>query len=159
VEPRGVETGTPAGWDDDPTHAEAAAGINLRSATPEELLEIANSGDPVLVKAARDEINQRGDREHERQMWAMRRHVRNHDVAVAAARRQANRPTLPRPRGRQTSHARPSVRRPVRQRARSPGRLSGDDDPSPPDLVRLAAASVRLWAHVQRREARRRLAA
>jgi hypothetical protein len=58
----------------------------------------------------------------------------------------------------------PRARR-VRQGARSArtvgarGDPSSSDDPPPPDLVRLAAASGRLWAHVRRREARQRLVA
>jgi hypothetical protein len=61
------------------------------------------------------------------------------------------------------SAARPRDRRATRRRrvrggprrARAPG-SQGDD---PDDLIHLAAASRRLWAHVRRREARQRRAA
>jgi hypothetical protein len=42
--------------------------------------------------------------------------------------------------------------------SRDPPSGSQGDDPPLPDLVRLAAASGRLWAHVRRREARLRVA-
>jgi hypothetical protein len=68
---------------------------------------------------------------------------------------------VPRPVARRRQPRSRSVRTGAR-RARAPSRL-GDDDPEPPphpfDVGRLAAASVRLWAHEQRRLARRRVAA
>jgi hypothetical protein len=58
-------------------------------------------------------------------------------------------------RGQHVRHARRRGVRSGPRKARAPG-SRGDDDPD--DLIRLAAASVRLWAHVRRREARLRLA-
>ena len=63
--------------------------------------------------------------------------------------------SLTRPRERRPESRRRSVRTGPR-RARAPS-SQGDDDPD--DLIRLAAASGRLWAHVRRREARQRVAA
>jgi hypothetical protein len=48
--------------------------------------------------------------------------------------------------------------RPRRARTAARGSPSSSEPEPPPDLVRLAAASTRLWAHVRRREARQRLA-
>jgi hypothetical protein len=76
--------------------------------------------------------------------------------------RLATRPPVSQARPRQPHEPRPRTREPRRRsvrtgsrKARAPG-SQGDD---PDDLIRLAAASVRLWAHVRRREARPRLAA
>jgi len=57
------------------------------------------------------------------------------------------------------SSRRESRRRSVRsgpRKARAPGSQADED---PHDLIRLKAASARLWAHVRRREARQRLVA
>jgi hypothetical protein len=80
-----------------------------------------------------------------------------------AGMRLATRSPVRQAKPRQPHEPRPRTREPRRRnvragsrKARAPG-SQGDDEPD--DLIRLAAASGRLWAHVRRREARQRLAA
>jgi hypothetical protein len=68
----------------------------------------------------------------------------------------------PRPRVARSREPRSRTARPGTRKARTVGARgdpSSSDDPPLPDLVRLSAASGRLWAHVRRREARQRLVA
>jgi hypothetical protein len=67
--------------------------------------------------------------------------------------------SLARPRERRTTGPRLQRASARTLPSRDPPSGSQGDDPPPPDLVRLAAASARLWAHLRRREARQRLTA
>lgn len=77
---------------------------------------------------------------------------------LAQARRSASDNDVVSARHRQRNRAPRGNRRTVRRRARAPTSRADDEPEPPPDVVRLAVASARLWAHVRRREAKQRLA-
>lgn len=115
---------------------------------------------PETPDAVKDEW-QRAEQASQDWFRQMRRKVALHDALTFRLIRTLDAGTQ-----RRTDHRREPRARNVRttkRRARAPSRSYGDSEPEPPEhfveVGRLAAASVRLWAHEQRRLARRRLAA